>query len=80
MYQTDILELMDIMASLHLHSEALQEALDLIERKRSSNGTWKMNNSYNDRFLVPIETLSKPSKWITLRALRVLKEYRKTSL
>jgi len=71
---------MDIMASLHVHSEALEEALDLIESKRSTDGTWKMQNSYNDRFLVPIETLSQPSKWITLRALRVLKEYRKTSM
>ena len=80
MYQSDVLELMDIMASLHVHSEALEEALDLIESKRSTDGTWKMQNSYNDRFLVPIETLSQPSKWITLRALRVLKEYRKTSM
>ncbi|MHC1692458.1 MAG: nitrogen fixation protein NifH [Sphaerochaetaceae bacterium] len=80
MYQTDVLELMDIMASLHVHSEALQEALDLIESKRTSDGTWKMQNSYNDRFLIPVETKSKPSKWVTLRALRVLKEYHKTSV
>ncbi len=75
MYQSDILELLDIMASLHIHDPRLQEAIELVKDKQLANGTWKLANSFNDRLLVPSEEKGKPSKWITLRALRVLKEY-----
>ncbi len=34
-----------------------------------------MEDTFNGRFQASIETKGKPSKWITLRALRVLKRY-----
>ncbi|MDD4842404.1 MAG: nitrogen fixation protein NifH [Sphaerochaetaceae bacterium] len=76
MYQSDVLEILDILASLHIHSPDLDEAISLVEKKRTPDGTWKMENSFNDRLLVPIETKGLPSKWVTLKALRVLKTYR----
>ena len=75
MYQSDALEILDIFASLKIHAPELDDAIDLVRRKRDAEGWWKLENSYSDRMLVPIEHKGKPSKWITLRALRVLKEY-----
>lgn len=36
---------------------------------------WTLEDTYNGRFQVNIEQKGKPSKWITLNALRVLKRY-----
>ena len=46
----------------------MQEAIDLV----LSNGRWILENTYNGRFQVNIERKGKPSKWITLNALRIL--------
>ncbi len=43
--------------------------------KRNKEGLWKMQNSFNDKMLVPIEENGKPSKWLTLKALKILKFY-----
>ena len=34
-----------------------------------------LENTFNGRFITNIETKDRPSKWITLNALRVLKRY-----
>jgi len=36
---------------------------------------WKLENSFNGRYLVDIEKKGKISKWITLNAILVLKRY-----
>lgn len=43
--------------------------------KQDNSGRWNLENSFNGRFQVNIEKKSEPSKWITLRALTVLKRY-----
>jgi hypothetical protein len=53
----------------------MQEAVDLVVSKQDSQGRWKMENTFNDRFHVSIEQKGKSSKWITLKALEVLKEF-----
>jgi len=35
-------------------------------------GRWTLQQSFNDRFVVPIEAKGEPSRWVTLRALEVL--------
>ena len=37
---------------------------------------WILENTFNGRFIANIEQKGKPSKWITLKALQVLKFYR----
>jgi hypothetical protein len=32
-----------------------------------------LEQTFNDRFVVPIETKGEPSRWVTLRALDVLR-------
>jgi hypothetical protein len=50
----------------------LSAAMDLVSSKQDQQGRWKMEHSYNGKTLVDIEERGKPSKWVTLRALRVL--------
>ena len=76
MYQTDALELLTIFAELRIHDDRLEDAIEQVVAKRSEEGNWKMENSYNGKMLVDIEKKGAPSKWITLHARRVLKEYR----
>jgi hypothetical protein len=75
MYQTDVLEILGILAKLGCRDNRMQEAVDAVIRQQDSNGRWKLANTFNGKFLVDIETKGKPSKWITLNALRVLKGF-----
>ncbi|MCX7024769.1 MAG: nitrogen fixation protein NifH [Spirochaetes bacterium] len=72
MYQTDILEILWILAELGVSDGRTGEALDIVRDARGKDGKWKMANSFNGKMLVDVEEKGKPSKWITLRALRVL--------
>jgi hypothetical protein len=75
MYQSDALEVMDILTRLGYKDDRMQEALDLIISKQNKDGIWNLENTFNGRYLTRIEQKDKPSKWITLNALRVLKNY-----
>ena len=72
MYQTDVLEILGILTRLGYRDERMREALDLVAGKADAQGRWKLESTFNDRFLVPIEAKRAPSRWITLCALQVL--------
>jgi hypothetical protein len=89
MYQTDVLEILGILARLDqdgevtaadggplLGDERLRAALDLVASRADAQGRWTLQQTFNDRFVVPIETKGAPSRWITLRALEVLRAAR----
>jgi len=73
MYQTDILEILGILTRLGCKDERMQEALDIVVSKQDASGRWALANTFNGRFQVDVEEKGKPSKWVTLNALRVLK-------
>jgi len=75
MYQTDILEILDILTRLGVKDERMQDAMDIVVSKQDDQGRWILENTFNGRFITNIETKGKPSKWITLNAIRVLKKY-----
>ncbi len=75
MYQDDVLEILGILTRLGYKDERMQEAVDLVVSKQDAEGRWKLENTFNGRFHTNIETKGKPSKWITLNALRMLKRY-----
>lgn len=77
MYQTDALEIMLILTKLGYSDSRMKEALQLIESKQGKDGRWLLEQTFNDRFQVRIERKGKPSKWITLNALRVLEGQRR---
>jgi len=75
MYQDDVLEILGILTRLGCKDERMQEAVDLVVTKQNAEGRWKLENTYNGRFHTNIEMKGKPSKWITLNALSMLKRY-----
>lgn len=75
MYQTDVLEILSLFADLGIHDPRLSEALDTVRAKQTASGRWNLENTFNGKTTVDIEKKGAPSKWITLRALRVLKEF-----
>lgn len=75
MYQTDVLEILSILTQLGVHDERMDEAVALVRRKQDDQGRWVLAQTFNGRFVVDIETKGEPSRWITLRALRVLGAY-----
>lgn len=75
MYQSDILEILDILTRLEYKDKHMQDAIDKLISKQNQDGTWNLERTFNGRFITNIEKKGKPSKWITLNALRVLKRY-----
>lgn len=75
MYQTDILEILGILAGLGIQDARMQEAVDLLVSKQDEHGKWAMENTFNGHVQIDIEQKGEPSKWITLNALRILKRY-----
>ena len=75
MYQTDALEILGILTGLGYKDKRMQEALDLVISKQDDEGKWMLEHTWNGRFQVNIEQKDKPSKWVTLHALRALKQY-----
>jgi hypothetical protein len=77
-YQTDVLETLETFARLGCPPDPrLEAAVDLVRRKRRAGGRW------HSEFVSPlardlgVDREGAPSKWITLRALRVLKWWEK---
>jgi hypothetical protein len=75
MYQTDVLEILGILTKLGYKDERMQEAVDLVVSKQDKFGRWNLENTFNGSFQTNIEQKGKPSKWITLNALTVLKRF-----
>ena len=53
--------------------ERLSDALQLVEKKRTVEGRWLLENVYSGKTFFTMETKGRGSRWNTLRALRVLK-------
>ena len=55
----------------------IAEAIDLVTSKRDADGRWPLDTTYPGRMPVEIdEGEGRPSRWNTLRALRVLRWYK----
>ena len=73
MCYTDALEVLGVLTKLGYRDERMQETVDLVISKQNDQGKWKLESTFNGRFQVNIEQKDKSSKWITLKALEVLK-------
>jgi hypothetical protein len=73
----DVLRGLDYLRSTGVTpDERIAEAIDLVVSKRGADGTWPLDRRYPGR--MPVETdegEGRPSRWITLRARRVLDWY-----
>jgi hypothetical protein len=50
----------------------LSEAIELVQRARRSDGRWPLEKVWRGKTYFQLERLGAPSRWNTLRALRVL--------
>jgi hypothetical protein len=73
-YWSDVLETTAVLVELGYGDDPrLANALQLVLSKQDAQGRWKLENTLNGKMWADIEEKGKPSKWVTLRALRVLK-------
>ncbi len=75
----DILRALDYFRSAGIPpDERVTEAVDVVKARRHQNGRWPMNRLHADRLRFPLEPeTGRASRWNTLRAMRVLKWYRR---
>ncbi|MBN1148936.1 MAG: hypothetical protein JXA78_16870 [Anaerolineales bacterium] len=73
-YVTDLLQLAEALARLGYASDPrLQNTLNLIREKQDKDGRWAFEYDYTGKTWVDFGVKKAPNKWVTLRALQVLK-------
>lgn len=73
-YVADVLQTLELLVELgHGHDPRLAPAVHWLLGKQDSLGRWRNENAYNGKTWVDIERQGQPSKWVTLRACRVLR-------
>jgi hypothetical protein len=65
----------DLLVELGIKDERMEDAVRIIASKQDDRGRWSLESTLNGKFWVNIETKGVPSKWITYRALKVLKRH-----
>jgi hypothetical protein len=73
-YRYDILRALDYFRAANLQPDPrIDEAVQMVESKRQPDGRWLLDRAYDEALAVPTgESVGEPSRWNTLRALRVL--------
>ncbi len=75
MYQTDALEILDILTDLGIRDERMRDAIAIVRAKQGADGRWRAENTAsNGKLLVPFSK-DDQDMWVTLRAMRVLRRW-----
>ena len=70
----DILRALDYFQAIGApRDQRLADAIAIVRDSRRADGRWTLQNRYKGRTYFELERLGAPSRWNTLRALRVLK-------
>lgn len=77
MWKVDALEILGILTRLGFKDDRMQDAIDLVIAKQNENGKWILEKTFNGRMQANIEQKGKESKWLTLKTVKVLKEFYK---
>jgi hypothetical protein len=65
-----------VLTMLPAFAARMDEAIDLLRSKQQSDGTWLLENTHPGKVHFTLEDGDgRPSRWNTLRALRVLNWY-----
>lgn len=73
-YVTDVLQNLEVLTALGQGSDPrLANALEMLLSKQNARGRWLLEYAYNGKTWSDVEHKGQESKWVTLRALRVLK-------
>ena len=72
----DVLRGLDYLRAANVDpDERLAEAVAVVESRRDEDGRWRLDAHEPDAIVLDMEEPGAPSRWITLRALRVLDRY-----
>jgi hypothetical protein len=76
-YHYDILRALDYLRDAGVQPEArIDDAMFVVASRRQPDGRWILDRSHDESLALPFgETVGEPSRWITLRALRVMDWY-----
>lgn len=73
-YITDLLQLAESLVNLDYGNDSrLANTLNIIREKQNERGQWLMEFDYAGRTWMSFGAKKRPNKWVTLRALKVLK-------
>jgi hypothetical protein len=73
-YITDLLQVAEALVALGFGGDPrLSNAVAMIRNKQDENGRWNLDYDYNGKTWVDFGEKKQPNKWVTLRALRVMK-------
>jgi len=74
-YTYDVLRALDYFRSAGVEPDPrTRDALQIVERRRQADGRWLLDRTHDEALALPLgESVGEPSRWITLRALRVLR-------
>jgi hypothetical protein len=76
-WRYDILRALDYFQSAGLdYDQRMEDALEVLLKKRRKDGTWPVQARHPGQTHFEMEKTGKPSRWNTLRALRVLEGFR----
>jgi len=76
-YHYDVLRALDYFRAANIRpDERISDAVHFLESRRQADGRWLLDRAYDEALALPFgESAGKPSRWNTLRALRVLRWY-----
>lgn len=78
-YGYNILRGLSVLVKLgYIDDGRLSCAVSVLMQKQGKDGAWLLETTPAGRMQTNIETIGKPSKWITLNALNVLKNLQET--
>ncbi|HET7375718.1 MAG TPA: nitrogen fixation protein NifH, partial [Anaerolineae bacterium] len=73
-YVTDLLQIAEALVGLGCGSDQrLKHTLKMITEKQDADGRWPLEYDYTGKTWVNFGSKKQPNKWVTLRALRILK-------
>jgi hypothetical protein len=80
-YHYDVLRALDYLREADVLPDArTSEAVRFIESKRQTDGRWLLDRAYDEALATSVgEAIGTPSRWNTLRALRVLRWHTQTT-
>lgn len=81
-YHYDVLRALDYFRAAGAPPDPrVDEAVRVVESRRKADGRWLLDDSHDESLSFPFdESIDRPSRWNTLRALRVLRWYQRRSV
>jgi hypothetical protein len=74
-YEYDVLRALDYFRDAGAKPDPrMDDAVKIVESRRQADGRWLLDRSHDEAIALPLgESVGEPSRWITLKALRVLR-------